>query len=378
MPAVRYRMYLGEAAATREQLDRVEEIHVDQEVDMAWEARLRVPVCTSAKGTWDGEDEPFLQPFARVRIEVKVGERSWTPLIDGPVVGSDRHMSSEPGQSWLLVIVHDDSAYLNRNEEIRSFEAMSDHEIARQLFTDSEQIGPLRIDESLPCSGAAAPHAVQRETKMQLLQRLARRQGMHAYVLPGEASGGGPGKSIGCFRKFPTTPGDLPELVLVGPDRNIVNFSISANATSPANVQGFSLSIGERAVAEGNSRTRELDLLGPEGALARPADAGTRLLQPDADRCLSPEQAAQVEAERAAFAFEATGSVLAECYGAALAPYQIVAARGVGGRVSGPYLIKKVSHRMDRWQYSQQFTLLRNARSGGTGAGAPDLISSIF
>jgi hypothetical protein len=367
-------MYVNDQPATRDQLDRVEEIDVEQEVDMAWEARLRVPVCTSANGSWDGEDEPFLQAFARVRIEVKVGERDWAALIDGPIVGSDRRMSSEPGQSSLVVIVHDDGAYLNRNEEIDSFENMSDHEIARQLFTDSAQIHSLDVQDSLPCSCTGTPHEVQRETKMQLLQRLARRQGMHAYVLPGDR----PGESIGCFRKFPTRAGGLPELVLLGPERNIVSFNISSNAASPANVQGFSLSIGDRAVAEGTSQARDLDLLGPDSALAHDAGTGTRLLEPDASCCLSPDQTAQVEAERAAFAFEATGAVLAECYGASLVPYQVIAARGVGGRVSGDYIIKKVHHRLDRWQYSQQFTLLRNARSSGAGGGAADLISSIF
>ena len=374
MPAVRYRMYFDDEPATRDQLGRVEEISVDQEVDMAWEARLRIPVCTSAKGSWDGEDEEFLQSFARVRIEVKVGDRDWEPLIDGPIVGSDRRMSSEPGQSALLVIVHDDSAYLNHDEEIRSFQNMSDHEIARQVLSDVTQIGSVAVEDSLPCSCTGTPEEVQRESKMHLLQRLARRQGMHAYVLPGDT----PGQSVGCFRKFPTSPGDLPDLVLLGPDRNIVSFNISSNAQSPASVQGFSLSIGDRAVAQGTSQTRDLDLLGPDSALAQDSDTRKRLLQPDASGCLTPEQAAQVEAERAAFAFEATGAVLAECYGAALVPYQIVAARGVGGRVSGDYIVKKVSHRLDRWQYSQQFTLLRNARSGGAGSGAADLISSIF
>jgi hypothetical protein len=374
MPAVRYRIYLDDQPATRDQLDRVEEIDIDQEVDMAWEARLRIPVCTSANGSWDGEDEPFLQSFARVRVEVKVGDRDWTALIDGPIVGSDRRMSSEPGQSSLLVIVHDDSAYLNRNEEIDSFENMSDHEIARQVFNNADQIQSVDIEDSLPCTCTTTPQEVQRETKMHLLQRLARRQGMHAYVLPGD----GPGESIGCFRKFPTSPSDLPDLVLLGPDRNIVSFNISSNAQSPANVQGFSLSIGDRAVSEGASQTRNLDLLGSDGALAHDSDAGTRLLEPDANCCLSPDQAAQVEADRAAFAFEATGAVLAECYGACLIPYQIVSATGIGGRVSGEYIIKKVSHRLDRWQYGQQFTLLRNARSGGAGAGTADLISSIF
>ncbi len=374
MPAVRYRLFLDDEPATRDQLDRVEEIAVDQEIDMAWEARLRIPICTDASGRWDGEDEPFLQAFSRVRVEVKVGDRSYLPLIDGPIVGSDRRTSSEPGQSSILVIVHDDSAYLNREDEVRSFQNMSDHEIARQVFNDTTQIRSVQVEDSLPCVCGITPAEIQRGTRMTLLRRLARRQGMHAYVLPGD----GAGESIGCFKKLPTSPDGLPELVLLGPDRNIVRFNVSSNAQSPANVQAFSLAISDRTVAEGTSSTRDIELLGSEGALSRDSDAGGRLLRPDADCCLEPERAAQVEAERASFAFEATGAVLAECYGAALAPYRVIAARAVGSRLSGNYVIKKVSHRLDRWQYSQEFTLLRNARSGGAGGSLMDLAASIF
>jgi hypothetical protein len=372
MPAVSYRMYVDDQPAARDQLDRVEEINVDQEVDMAWEARLRIPVCTSPDGAWNGEDEPFLQPFTRVRIEVRIGERDWTPLIDGPVVGSERRMSGEPGQSALVIIVRDDSVYLDRDEEIDSFQNMSDHEVARQVLVDAAHIHSVDVEQSLPCSCTGTPHEVQRETKMHLLQRLARRQGMHAYVLPGER----PGESIGCFRKFPTARADLPGLVLTGPDRNVVSFDIGADATSPANVRGASLTIGDHAVSEGSSRTGDIELLGSNSALAHAADTGTRLLAPGASCCLAPDQAAQVEAERAAFAFEASGAVLAECYGASLAPYQVIAARGVGARASGDYIIRKVSHRLDRWQYSQQFALLRNARSAGAGAAGP--VPNIF
>jgi hypothetical protein len=374
MPAVRYRMYVDDQPATRDQLDRVEEISVDQEVDTAWEARLRIPVCTDSSGQWDGEDEPFLQSFTRVRIEVKVGDRNWAPLIDGPIVGTDRRQSSEPGQSSVLVIVHDDSAYLNREDEIRSFQNMSDHEIARQLFNDTTQIQRVDVENSLPCTCGITPEEIQRGTRMALLRRLARRQGMHAYVLPGD----GPGQSVGCFRKFPTSGSDLPELILLGPDRNIVRFDLSANAQGTANSRTFSLSIGDREVSEGTAQTRNVELLGTDSSLSHDSDAGTHILQPDADCCLEPARAAEVETERASYTLEATGAVLAECYGASLVPYKVITARAVGSRASGNYVIKKVSHRLDRWQYSQEFTLIRNAQSGGAGGGLTDLLSSIF
>lgn len=374
MPAVRYRLYFNDRPATREQLDRVDEITVDQEIDTAWEARLKVPICADSHGTWDGESEDFLQSFARARVEVKVGDRPYVALIDGPVVGNDRSTSSEPGQSSVTLIVHDDSVYLNREDEIRSFQNQSDHEIAAQIFGDTSQIRAQQVESALPCSCGITPEEIQRGTRMELLRRLARRQGMHAYVLPGD----GPGQSVGCFKKLPTAADGLPEMVLLGPDRNIATFNVSTDAQSPANVQSFSLALGDRTATQATSRTRDVELLGSEGALASDADAGTRITRPDADCCLEPARAAEVETERASYAFEATGSVRCDCYGAALAPYRLVSVRAVGSRLSGNYVVKKVVHRLDRWRYAQEFTVMRNAHSGGSAAGLMDLAASIF
>ena len=44
MGCCQYRMYLNGAAATTAQLARFEDITVEQEMDMAWEARLQVPL----------------------------------------------------------------------------------------------------------------------------------------------------------------------------------------------------------------------------------------------------------------------------------------------------------------------------------------------
>ena len=43
MPATSYRLYFDGDPATRGQLDGVEEITVEQEIDLAWEARLPKP-----------------------------------------------------------------------------------------------------------------------------------------------------------------------------------------------------------------------------------------------------------------------------------------------------------------------------------------------
>src|SRR5262249_8705072 len=153
-------------------------------------------------------------------IEIKVGDGTFVPLIDGPIVGSDNQMNSEPGRSTLTVMVQDDSVHLHRQDTTNLHENRLDHEIAATLFRSIPQIAVRDIETTRPPQDSLPPFEIQRGTQMDLLRRLAQRQGMHAYVLPGAE----PGQSVGAFKKFPTHPDGLPPLILLGTDRNVATF----------------------------------------------------------------------------------------------------------------------------------------------------------
>jgi hypothetical protein len=353
----------------------VEEIRVEQEIDMAWEARLEIPVCVDEKGNWKGENEVFMKPFSRVRAEIKVGDKPYVPLIDGPIVAHDGNKSPEPGQSSITLVVRDDSVYLNREEEIASFEGRPDHEIARQLFGGVRQIASTEIDQTAPRKGVGRQPSVviQRATAIQMLRQLARDQGMYACVLPGDE----PGRSIGCFKRFSTEPSNLPPLVLLGKDRNLETLNPTNDAERPSRFQAFFLDIADKSVVSSMSNLGNLDLFGPEPPLDF-GDTAVQIAPPGTASPVDTERRAEAEAERASYAFRATGSVLPGCYPAVLLPYRAVSVLAINDRLSGDYLIRKVTHTLARSLYSQSFTLMRNARSGGAGGASSDTIGRIF
>ena len=373
MPDIQYRVFFDNDSATREQLDSIEEITVEQEVDMAWEARITIPMCVDEDGNWQGEDEDFMRSFARVRVEIKIGDTLFVPLIDGPIVGFDSQASSEPGQSSITLLVHDDSVYLNREETVSRFENLLDHEIANQIFQQFEEITSTDV-EVTPASGSALPPVeVQRGTAIQLLRSLARRQGMHAYVLAGDS----PGQSIGVFKSFPIETDGLPPLMLLGSDRNIETFDVTNDAQSPSNVQASTLSVTDKVVTTRTSSFRDVDLLGEEGEFETESEAATQLLPPNQGQSVELDQAVAAEAEKSSYAYEATGSVLGFCYPGVLQPYRLVTVKLGNAPSSGDYLISKVTHTLTRSAYSQSFTMRRNARSASLD-GIADLAGSIF
>ncbi|MGQ3685424.1 MAG: hypothetical protein ACUBOA_10540 [Candidatus Loosdrechtia sp.] len=374
MPGIEYRIFFNNNPATRDQLDRVEDITVEQEADMAWEARIQIPVCVDDKGNWTGTDEDFMAPFSRVRIELKIGGGSFVPLIDGTITGYDSPLHSEPGQSSLIMNVHDDSVFLNREERILRYENMFDHEVVRQIFGEFGQIASTDIEDTPPPGSPLPPVVVQRGTAMQILRLLARRQGKHVYVLPGES----PGESIGCFRSFPTETDGLPPLILLGSDRNIENFTVRNNARRPANVRASTISILDKSVITRTSRFSDTELLGEEAALENGSAASTHILPPYQGESVDLDRAVLAEAASSGYAFEVSGRVLDHCYQGVLSPYRVVSVMGANNHLSGNYVITRVTHTLTRSAYSQSFTLKRNARSAGAGSGSGSLAGSIF
>ncbi len=96
-----FKVYYGGTPATQEQLDAIEEIVVEQEIGRVWEARIKIPISIGENGSWDGEDDPAYDEQARVRVEARIGEGDFIPLIDGRITDQDPGLSAYPGSSTL-------------------------------------------------------------------------------------------------------------------------------------------------------------------------------------------------------------------------------------------------------------------------------------
>lgn len=371
--AVSFKVLFGNASATAKQLDNIEEISVAQEIDMAWEARLRFPVCLDDNGCWTGDNARFLDSFSRVRVEVSAGN-GFVPLIDGPVVGRDSERSSEPGQSTITVVVQDDSVYLNRDERFERFSNLSDHEVAERLFRDADEIRETDVERTPPHTDSLPSQVVRRGTAMSLLRTLARRQGMHAYVLPGTS----PANSKGCFKALPTEPSGLPPLVLLGRESNVRSLHMSSDEQCAGTFEAHALNVSDKGVISSTSRFRDVDLLGSRTREPVNAAPTARLAPPRTGNTVDLDRLTAGRMGRASYSLRVTGEVIQSCYAGVLRPYEVVSTRGINDRDSGRFLIHKVTHTLSRSTYGQAFTLRRNAQSAGACQSVSDLIGRIW
>src|SRR5262249_51163680 len=152
-----------------------------------------------------------------------------------------------------------------------------DSDVADQLFRSATQIANTEIDPTeAPPGGTKYAVVIQRGTAMATIRRLARRNGMYAYVRAGDE----PGASVGVFETLPTTADDLEPLVLLGADRNLATFSSQNDGAAPAKVTIFTLDPLDGTTSSANASPGDGPLLGANAATAADGQVGTVILPP--------------------------------------------------------------------------------------------------
>jgi hypothetical protein len=259
------------------------------------------------------------------------------------------------------MIVRDDSAFLNRDEEVEPpFENRRHSDVAEELFGRFEQIAkPPRIEPT-----TATPETTQRRgTVLQFLRELARLNDRHAYVLPGDE----PGASIGCFLADPEDAADLPPLLMIGDGRNLANASITEEPDGAEITRARVLRVNDQGVTTFQTSATDLGLLRDLPAV--PADlTPRRLLHPADNTAEDPEAAATAQARRNGYTYRLSSQVIPGCYGAVLTPYLKVRVDAGATPYSGDYLITKVVHRITPSLYTQQLEAKTNSLTEVSGA----------
>jgi hypothetical protein len=342
----RFRVWFGDRAASLTEVEHIEAIEVTQEMDAFWEATVRMAICLDAQGAWQDWPGDVATPFSRIRIELDIGDGRFVPLIDGPLTGIDAALDSQPGRSTATMVVRDDSAYLNRDEEVEPpFEGRSDSDIAEELFGRFEQIRETRIEGS----EATPETTTRRGTVLEFLRQLALASDRHAYVLPGDE----PGASIGCFLPDPEGATELPPLVMIGDDRNLANASVTEDPDGAERTQAQLLRTDDQGIATFEASPEDLGLM--RDLPATPADlTPRRLLHPADNTRPDPTAAATAQARRNSYVYHLTGRVVPGCYPAVLTPYNKVRVDVGATPYSGDYLITKVIHRISPSLYTQE------------------------
>jgi phage protein D len=369
MGTPQFRVWYGEREASADELSRIEQIEVTQEVDRFWEARVTSAMCLDASGQWQHRPDEIGAAFTRMRVELDPGNGRFVPLIDGAISNLESTLDSQPGRSTVTFAVRDDSVFLNREEANEVFRDLKDSDIADQVLRSIEQIAETRIDATDATNAVTS----RRGTRLAFLTQLARANERRIFVLPGEE----PGRSIGCFLADPTEPNDeYPALVLVGDKRNLADATIEEESESPEVTSARTLRLSDGSLASFETSATALGISGDMPAVADD-QAALRQLAPEDSLREDPAPAATGRARSAGLAYRLSSRVVPGCYAAALVPYQRVRIECGSTPYSGSYLVTKVVHRITPSQYTQEFEAQGDAATAIAAAPAAQAASAV-
>lgn len=369
MAETKFKVFFGDRPATAEELARIEEIVIEQEIDSIWEARLTMYLCLDKDGRWRGQAHEVAQPFSRVRIELQTGGKPFEPLIDGAVASYENSMDSQPGRSTTTLVVRDDGVLLNREDRQARYDDKTDVQIVREVLSRHTDVLDGSPEIRTP-DGDSARDAFQRTSDLVFLKQIAKVYDFHAYVLPTRVKG----KSKFYFRPKPETVStDHPELVLLGAGRNLGSATITDDCEGPERTRHRTLRFDDGSVVAGNTSFGDVQLMRDLPAVPEDVSAIRNVPPADAVRTDATAVAAGQQG-RHATSIKLSAKVV-PCYGAVLRPYIKLPVRAANTPYGGPWVIRKVIHRITPSVYAQEMEAVTDSRSQ---TAAPSRSPSIF
>ncbi len=353
---ITYSLQVAGSPASRHVIDAIQSVEVEDHATLADVARLRVSTAIADRGaTWTVLDEPMCERLANIKIGVRLGGDTETPLIDGYVIDVRAALSPNPASSTIEIVAMDATVLMDLEEKVRAWPDTSDSTIASSIFDDHRFDADVTSTQLVRQANDVT--VMQRETDIRFLRRLAERNGFECYIDVGDQ-----GQTVGHFH--PPTLQEQPQAVLsvnLGTETNLDEFSVRYDMLSATQATASGIDVQDASPQPAQTPTASLHDQGATSTV--PAERPrVRLLTPRGlSRTDELQTLTQAVVDRSAFAITAEGLVNAAVLGQALRAKKPVLVRGVGSRFSGQYYVERVLHRFDVNGYQQRVTLKRNA-----------------
>lgn len=315
---------------------------------------------------------PLLEVFNRVIILVTIGANAQV-LMDGVITNQQLSPSLDPGGSTFTITGEDLSILMDLEERSINHPAQDEALIARSILANYSQYGILPEVQApkfqdRPTTNERIPS--QQGTDLQYLKQIADRFAFVFYVSPGDRSG----QSIAYWGP-PKRKSQIQRALSVnmGSFSNVLSVNFQTNALAPNKVEG---QVQDRKT---NEIKPVLEQKSDRESLVKQSLLDT-LTRKKLLRIKQFRETARLDAQAATLAqstvdrstdnaVSVSGEIDTLRYGEVLELRGLVGLRGVGYGYDGVYYVKKVTHKLQKGEYTQNFTITRE----GLGANLPTL-----
>ncbi len=305
-----------------------------------------------------------LAPMTRVIIGVVFGALPEV-LIDGVITHTQFDPGSGSGQAAFTVTGRDLTALMDLEEKNSEYQNQPDSVIALQVLANYARYGiapQVSPTTDVPIMIRRIPR--QQETDLQLLQRLAERNGYVFYLEP---------QTVGVSTAFwgPPSRVGLPQPALsvnLGAATNVRSLNFANDALAPVESRGvFVEPFSKMSIPIPSLPSLRLPPLAASPATAYRVRLERGTANQEATSAATSALATMMNAPDAA---TASGELDGARYGSALRARKLVGVRGAGFTHDGTWYVRRVTHSITLGatpQFTQQFSLSRE----GTGALTP-------
>lgn len=346
------RIEIGGAEVAELYLD-LASLEVELDDQLAGMFRLTLALLLRADGSWTYLDDERFVIWQRVVITAGLEDDS-EQLLTGYITHLRPDFGAGLEQCRLEIWGMDASVLMDRVDKLKDWPNKKDSDIAAERFQAyglTPEVTPTDVIHAEEMSTI-----IQRETDIQLLKRLALRNGFECFV----------DGDTGYFR--PPAVDDTPQPVLAvqfGEETTVNRFRLEVNALAPVNVAMFQVDHVAGDVLDASAQTGRQTLLG--------ANPATSYLGPGMEPGLvyigqtvttgKPEMTALCQGlcDQGEWFVTGEGEVAANQYGSILKPRRTVTIKGIGETHSGVYYVTHVTHRFTADGYTQTFRVKRNA-----------------
>lgn len=342
------------------------EIELDDELTGMF--RMKLALLLDSDGAWNYLDDDRFTLWQKVVITAGLEDDS-PQLISGYITHLRPDFGDGLEQCVLEIWGMDAGALMDRVDRLRDFTNKRDSDIATLLFKENH-LTP-RVTDTEIVHDEKVSTIIQRETDMQLLRRLALRNGFECWV-DGDVGYFGP----------PGLAGDPQPVLAVqfGDETTVSRLSLEVNgfATTDVAMHQIDHLSGEllEATADAASEDEMGSSLSNEFLPAGVPPA--RVVVAQTVTTGAPEMTALAQGlyDDGSWFVTGEGDVIANDYATVLKPRATVTIKGIGDTYSGVYYVTHVTHCFTPDGYQQHFKVKRNALRttgdedfGGDGGG---------